>query len=133
MSAAAKVVRFLLAHDLALAAMVPDDRIVVGRIGPGTKLPALTIMHVSTIRRAQVKQSPTEFCTSRIQITVHAKVYGDQDAVQRLVRKALPPVRGVVNGVDVDSIQPGGTGPDVIDAATDLYMGSDDVIVTFNE
>jgi hypothetical protein len=133
MSSAVKAVRYLLAHDPTLTAVVPSERIAAGRLGPKTTLPAVTIAHISTTRRAVVTKGITEFCTSRVQVTVHAKTYPDQDIVQRLVRKALPPTRGLVNGVDVDSIQPGGTGPDIIDSAADIYMGTDDFIVTFNE
>lgn len=133
MSSAVKAVRYLLAQNAALTAVVPADRIAAGRLGPKTALPAVTIAHISTSRRQVVKNGPTQFCTSRVQVTVHAKAYPDQDAVQRLVRRALPPTRGLVAGVDLDSIQDGGTGPDIIDAAADIYMGTDDFIVTFNE
>lgn len=133
MSSAVKAVRYLLAHNAVLKAIVPAERIVAGVLGPGAALPALTIAHISTNRRPTVKKGATDFCTSRVQVTVHAKTYPDQDALQRLVRKALPPTRGSVNGVDVDSIQDGGTGPDITDADAGIYMGTDDVIVTFNE
>lgn len=134
MSSAVKAVRFLLANNPALAALISADRIVAGRLGPAANLlPALTLMHVSTNRRPVVKQGATEFCTSRVQVTVHARTYPDQAAVQRLVRKALPPTRGLVNGVDVDDIQSGGDGPDIRDDAADIFMGTADFIVTFNE
>lgn len=133
MSSAVKAVRYLLTHDAALAAAVPVDRIVAGRLGPGTVLAAVTISHVSTTRRPVVNGGGTAFCTARVQVTTHAKTYPEQDAIQKLVRKALPPMRGSVNGVDLDSIQDGGTGPDIIDATADIYMGTDDFIVTFNE
>lgn len=133
MSSAVKAVRYLLAHNPALTAIVPAERIVAGVLGAGAALPALTISHISTNRRPTVKKGATDFCTSRVQVTVHAKTYPDQDVVQRLVRKALPPARGNVNGVDVDSIQDGGTGPDITDTDAGIYMGTDDVIVTFNE
>lgn len=133
MSSPVKAVRYLLTHDPTLLAAVPADRIVAGVLGPGVSLPALTIAQISTNRRPTVKRGATDFCTSRVQVTVHAKAYPEQDALQRLVRKALPPTRGIVNGVDLDSIQDGGTGPDIVDTAANIYMGTDDFIVTFNE
>jgi hypothetical protein len=133
MSSAAKVVDFLLTHNAALLAVVPAERIVPGRLGPGTKLPAVTVSHIGTNRRKVVKQAATEFCRARIQVTVHARTIPEQDTVQRLVRKALPATRGIVAGVDVDDIQSGDDGPDIDDAAPGIYMGVSDYIVTFNE
>lgn len=133
MSSAVKALRYLLTQDPAVTAAVPADRIVAGRLDPGTALPALTIMHVSTVRRPVVTKGASDFCTSRVQITVHAKTYPEQAMVQQLARKALPPVRGLVNGVDVDSIQSGGDGPDIRDDAAGIFMTTADFIVTFNE
>lgn len=133
MSSAVKAVVYLLTRNAALTAVVPTDRIVSGLLGPGTKLPALSVSHISTNRRPVVQPGTIEFCTSRVQVTVHAKEYPQRHVVQRLVHKALPPTRGLVNGVDVDSIQPGGDGPDIDDAAAEIYMGTSDFIVTFNE
>lgn len=133
MSSAAKAARYLLTQNPALTAIVPVDRIVVGRLERGTILPAVVVSHVSTIRRPVVRRGATEFCTSRVQVTIFAKSYPDQDAAQKLVRKALPPTRGAVIGVDVDDIQSGGDGPDIPDDVADIYMGSSDFIVTFNE
>jgi hypothetical protein len=133
MSSAVKAARYLLANDAGLAALVPTERIVAGRLEVGAKLPAVVVSHISTQRRAVVQQGPTQFCTSRVQITVFAKSYPDQDVLQKLVRNALPPTRAVINGVDVDSIQSGGDGPDIRDDAAGIFMGSSDFIVTFNE
>jgi hypothetical protein len=133
MSSAVKAVVYLLTHNAPLTAAVPADRIVAGRLDPGTALPALTVSHIGTSRRRVVKQGTTDFCTARVQVTVHAKDYKTQDSVQRLARKALPPTRGLINGIDVDSIQSGDDGPDIDDAAPGVYMGISDFIVTFNE
>jgi len=133
MSSAVKAVRFLLSNDAGLTALVPSDRIVAGRLEVGSKLPAVVVSQISTQRRAVVVRGPTQFCTSRVQVTVFAKSYPEQDALQQLVRKALPPMRGTINRVDLDSIQSGGDGPDIRDDAAGIYMGTSDFIVTFNE
>jgi hypothetical protein len=133
MSSAVKAVRYLLANDSGLTAVVPPDRVVAAWLGEGTKLPAVVVSHISTQRRPVVQRGPTQFCTSRVQVTVFAKSYPDQDAVQKLVRQALPPTRAVINSVDVDSIQSGGDGPDIRDDAAGIFMGVSDFIVTFNE
>jgi hypothetical protein len=133
MSSSVKAVRWLLINDADLTALVPPERIVVGRLERGTVLPAIAVGHVSTIRRKVVVEEPTEFCTSRVQVTVFAKAYPDQDAVQKLVRKALPSTRATINGVNVDDVRPGGDGPDIRDDVADIFMGSFDFMVTFNE
>jgi hypothetical protein len=132
MSSAVKACRFMLAQNAALTAVVPDQdgRIAIGRLKEGTLLPALVVSHISTVRRSTIKAEAIQFCTSRVQVTVHAKSYPEQDGLQKLVRAALPPTRGAVNGVDLDDIQPGGDGPDLID---DHWIGTTDFIVTFNE
>lgn len=133
MSSAVKAVVYLLTHNAALLAAVPVERIAPGRLGPGTQLPAVTVSHIGTNRQKFVKQAATEFCRARVQVTVHARTIPEQDAVQRLVRRALPATRGIVAGIDVDDIQSGDDGPDIDDAAPGIYMGVSDYIVTFNE
>lgn len=133
MSSAVKAVRALLVANPALTAVVPPDSIGTGRFQEGTQLPAVIVAHVSTTWRTAVKREAKDFGRSRIQVTVFARTYPDQDAVQKLVRRALPPTRGVVNGVELDSIQPGGDGPDMRDDQAGIFMGMSDFFVTFNE
>lgn len=133
MSSAAKAVRYLLVQNPELTAIVPRDSIGTGRFKEGSPTPAAIVSHVFTSRRPVLNQDGTQFCTSRIQVTVFAKSYPEQDAVLQLVRRALPPTRGLVAGVALDSIQPGGDGPDMRDDLASIYMGAVDFIVTFNE
>jgi hypothetical protein len=128
-----KVVRYLLANSAPLTAVVPAAKILAGVIPQGTVLPAIAISHVSTVRRKTVERSATEHCTARVQVTVQAKSYPQQKAILALVRAALPRTRGMINGVDVDNILCDIDGPDFIDTEADIYMGSSDFIVTFNE
>jgi hypothetical protein len=133
MSSAVKVARYLLANYPDLTALVPADRVVAGRLEVGSQLPAVVVSQVSTQRRPVVVRGSTQFCTSRVQVTVFARSYPEQCALRRLVQTALPPIRGIVNGIDVDSIQSGGDGPDTRDDAAGVYIGTSDFIVTFNE
>lgn len=128
-----KVIRHLLANSAALTAAVPAAKIMAGVIPQGTVLPAIAVSHLSTVRRKTVERSATEHCTSRVQVTVQAKSYPHQKEILALVRAALPRTRGVVHGVDVDNILSDIEGPDFVDSSAEIYMGSCDFIVTFNE
>lgn len=128
-----KAVRYLLANNAGLTAVVPATAIIGGIIPQGTALPAIGITHVSTIRRHPIDNTATEFCTSRVQVTVHASTYASQKAVLALVRAAVPRKPGTVNNVKVDAIHTDVEGPDFTDSDPEIYMGSIDYIVTYTE
>lgn len=124
-------VRYLLATNANLIAVVPATRIMAGALPQDTAAPAISITHVSTVRRNLVAAS-TRLCTSRVQVTVIASTYPTQKSILTSVRAALPRSRGTVNGVSVDSILLDNEGPDFSDEAG-LFMGSADYSVTFSE
>lgn len=126
-----KVVRYLLANNVPLIAVVPASRISAGALPQGTTLPAISVTHVSTVRRQMVAQT-VEFCSSRVQVTVMASTYPLLKSTLTLVRAALPRSRGVVNGVQVDSILTDTDGPDFTDEAG-LHIGSIDYLVNYTE
>ncbi len=129
-----KAVRYLLAHDSALLAAVPEAKIMAGAIPLGTELPAICVNHISTMERNTVSMTDAGvMATARVQVTVQAKTYPDQKAILDLVRKALPNMRGSVNGVAVDSILPDIVGPDLRDDEAVIFMQSRDFIVKFVE
>lgn len=126
-----KAVRYLLANNAPLIAVVPASRISAGALPQGTALPAISVTHVSTVRRHMVAQT-VEMCTSRVQVTVMASTYPLLKSTQALVRAALPRSRGTVNGVRVDSILTDADGPDFTDEAG-LHIGSLDYIINYTE
>jgi len=128
-----KAIRYLLANNAPLLAVVPAARIIKGTIPQGTTLPALSVGHVSTVRRTNVAGTVVKFCTSRVQITVDAPNYTSQKEVLRLVRAALPLTRGIVDGVAVDSIHHELDGPDFSDDASGVYAESVDYLITYTE
>ena len=127
-----KVVRYLLANNATLIAQVPATRIMAGPLPQGTTAPAISVTHVSTVRRESVVATASRLCTSRVQVTVLATTYPTQKSILALVRAALPRSRGTVNGVSVDAILIDSEGPDFTDDAG-LYMGSHDFSVTYSE
>ncbi|MES2787672.1 MAG: DUF3168 domain-containing protein [Pseudomonadota bacterium] len=128
-----RVTLALLAANATLVASVPFDRIVAGSVPQGTALPAISVKHVSTKRRRPVANVASKFCTSRVQITIHAKNYPEQKAVAALVRAALPATRGVVAGVNVDSVEHELDGPDTGDDAAGIFQESVDYMIKYNE
>jgi hypothetical protein len=128
-----KAVRYLLANNAALIAAVPAAKIMAGLIPQGTVLPAIAVSHVSTVRRHTIASGVTEYCISRVQITVMATSYPQQKSILSLVRSALPRSRSTINGVAVDSILSDAEGPDFRDDDIAAFLGSLDFIVTYNE
>lgn len=127
-----KAVRYLLANNATLIAQVPAARIMAGPLPQGTAVPAISVTHVSTVRRHAVAATAKEVCTSRVQVTVLADTYPMQKSILTLVRAALPRSRGTVNGVNVEAILIDSEGPDFTDDAG-LFIGSHDFTVTFTE
>lgn len=128
-----KAVRYLLANNASLIAVVPAARIFSGVIPQGTTLPALGVSHVSTVRRQAV--SNDTFCTARVQVTVLAATYPTQKSILALVRAAVTRKPGTVNSVKVDTILKDLEGPDFRNDAVDppIYMQSQDFIVHYTE
>ena len=127
-----KAIRYLLANNAPLIAVVPATKIMAGVLPQGIAAPAIAITGVSTIRRHPVGIATVEYCTSRVQVTVFATTYPLLKSTLALVRTALPRSRGTVNSVKVDSILHALDGPDFTDD-TGLHIGSVDYVITFNE
>ena len=135
------VVRFLLANNAQVLAVVPATRIMAGDLPLNTVMPAIAVTEISSVplNTIRVNESP-KLHTERVQVSVLFK--GPQGspagtglpgvkALLKLVLAACPSQRGTVNGVSVDSIVPDIEGPDLSDDATALYSGSRDFIVKY--
>lgn len=131
---AVKVIRYLLANNANLTAVVPAARIMAGEIPLNAVLPAIAVNEISTVERSTVAMNAaTVLATSRVQVTVMSKTYDEQKSILALVRKACPVSRGTVNGVAVDSIIPDIAGPDLRDDDARIFFQSRDFIVKFQE
>lgn len=130
---AVKVIRNLLANHSSLTAVVPATRIMAGVLPQSTALPAIGITHISTTRRHTVAGGSNEYCSSRVQVTVMAANYPSKQSILELIRASLPRSRGLVNGVNVDSIILEMEGPDFSDSEVKIFMQSNDFIVNFTE
>jgi hypothetical protein len=128
-----KAIRYLLANNVSLVAVVPAAKIMAGLIPQGTVLPAIAVSHVSTTRQRMIASPGVELLTSRVQITAIATSYPQQKTILGLIKAALPRTRGTVNGVTVGSLLFELAGPDFRDDEIVSFMGSLDYIITHSE
>lgn len=134
-----KVIRYLLANDGPVTAVVPATRIRAGDLPIDITLPAIAVTQISSVPRLTLRMTePFRMHTDRVQVTVVSKGpqgdpagdgYPGVRAVLDLLLAACPNQNGTVNGVTVDSVLPDPEGPDLQDDASAVYSGSRDFIV----
>ncbi|MFA5900350.1 MAG: DUF3168 domain-containing protein [Hyphomicrobium sp.] len=127
-----KVIRYLLANNAPLIAVVPAAKIMAGMIPQGTALPAIAVSHVSGVWRQEISQQSRQ-CRARVQVTVMAATYPQQKQIIGLIRTAIPRTRGTINSVNVESILREPDGPDFRDDEIGSFMQTQDYFVTFDE
>jgi hypothetical protein len=126
------IVRALLVLHAPLLAVVPASRIKAGVPPLGTALPCIGITRVSGQDRNIVKPRSTVRVTERVQITVMASTYPQQEAVMALARKACRDKQGTYAGYTGCLVLTYSQGPD--DSADDgsgIYVGTQDFSVAF--
>ena len=126
-------VRQLLAAHAALTTIVPADRIVAGPLAEGEALPALSLESVSKVDRNIPNPAIRRHVRERVQVTVLAQNYVQQQAVLREVRRAAADDRPEVDGLVGVTVHTAGAGPDFMNEAATIWMGSQDFTVTYNE
>lgn len=126
------IVRTLLVANAGLIAVVPAAKIMAGALPLKTAVPAISITLVSGVPYKTMKMATSgNLWTDRVQVTVEAGTYPQQKSVLALVRAALPSTRGTVGSFTCDSISMDLEGPDMFDAAENIYVGSQDFIVRY--
>lgn len=124
----------VLEADAALIALVPVENIAAGPRPLGTVLPAISLASVSKVDLNLPSPAPTRFVRERVQVTVAASNYPEQRAVLRAVRKAaadkLYPAVAGISGVTIHTES---AGPDFMNEAGSLWLGSQDFLVKYNE
>ncbi len=115
-----------------MVAVVPAARIVPGVVRQGTALPAIGITQVSGVSRKTLAGSEAaKLVTERVQVTVLATSYRQQKDILALVRAALPPTRGQINGFACDSIEDDIEGPDLYNPDPEFYEQGQDFFIRF--
>lgn len=125
------VIRYLLANNAPLTAVVASNKIKAGVVPINTVLPAISIRQISGQQQSLIKRTTNMLVTDRVQVTVLATTYQQQKSIIELIRSALPPTRGAVNSYAVDSITPDIDGPDLYDGDPVIYEQSVDYLVRF--
>lgn len=131
---AVKAIRALLVAASPITAICPAARIISGVVPQGTAMPAISLLHVSTVPFARMDaQAEFNIVTSRVQVTIMASSYPGVKPLLDAVRKACNYQRGVLAGVDVVSIVRDTVGPDFSNDEASIYYQTIDFKVTFHE
>ena len=126
--------RSVLIADAALTALVPATRIAAGVMPQGTALPAISLTSVSTVDRNMPNPGTYRHVSERVQATVLAADYPTQKAILKAVKKAAADkIHPTVSGLSAVTIHTESGGPDFMDEAAAIYIGSIDFRVTFSE
>lgn len=125
------ILRYMLANNAPLTAIVSSNKIIAGVVPLNTALPAVSIRQISGQEYQTIKRGTNQLVTERIQVTALASTYPSQKSILNLIRTALPATRGTVNGFVVDSITPDIDGPDLYNDNPIIYEQSIDFVVRF--
>lgn len=133
MSDGVVIIRALAVADAALVALVPSARIAGGVMPQGTGLPYVSLQSVSSVDRNILKAGVKRRVTERVQATVVAATYPAMKAVLQAVKVACADKFPTVAGATEIVVHSDGAGPDFMDDAASLYIGSRDFRVSYNE
>ena len=135
------VIRYLLANNSPVVAVIPAARIMAGDLPLNIVLPAISVTQISSVPYNLMNVNEAKkMHTDRVQVSWLFKGpqgspsgtgYPGVAAMDALVLAACQSQRGTVNGVVVDSIVPDIAGPDLTDDAIDEHRRSRDFRVTW--
>jgi hypothetical protein len=128
------IMRELLLARPQVTGKVPAARVFIGQtITNETPMPAILISEIDGNEITTVARNGTHSTIrARVQVTVYAKNYPEQEQV--LLACKLPGIpRGIVKGFKVNAVEPMGTGPAIPPAGDGIFERSRDFMVTFKE
>lgn len=124
----------ILSIDAGVLALVPIARIKGGTLPEGIAIPAIAISKVSGVDRNIPNAAGTVFVTDRVQVSVLATTYTEQQNVIKAVRKACRDKSGAFGGFVGVSVVTDLEGPDdIFGQGTGIYTQSQDFKVTYTE
>ncbi len=126
-------VRQVLIADAALIALVPATRIAAGVLPLDTALPAISVSSIGSNDRNLPSPGTYRHVSERVQVTVMAATYPSQKAILKAVRHAAADQFPTVSDINAVTIHTETAGPDFMDEAASIYLGSQDFRVTFSE
>lgn len=127
-----KIIGDLLRANAAVLAEVPADRIKGGQLPDAITPPALLVREISGVEMVHLQRVGSVRMTERIEVTVRAGSYREQQTIIRLVRNACAGVTGTRSGFDGVYVENAGKGPDLIGPGN-TFEQSQDFKVGFNE
>jgi Protein of unknown function (DUF3168) len=133
MSDGLTVIRGLLIADAAMVGLVPPERIGAGLMPQGTPLPWLSLSLVSSTDRNTVAAGAVRHVVDRVQVTVAAATYDAVGPALKAVQAACADQFPDVNGLSDVVVLGQGRGPDFMDNAASIYLGSRDFMISYNE
>jgi hypothetical protein len=128
---ASSIVRYLLANNAPLVAVVPAARIKVGNIRQGDTLPAISVKKISGDPQNTLAMAGAPYIVSqRVQVSLALKHGEAAVDIWALIRTALTPKpASPVNGFNVDAILPDSEGPELEDRQGLIDSSSADFMV----
>lgn len=129
---AVNVISYLLRNNAPLNAQVPAASIRPHTQKQGAALPYIGMKQISSVENLDVGMTGTRMKTTRVQATLYTATAPARTTIMALILAACPNQSGTVNGVSVDSILPGGEGPDFDDPDTSIFERSCDFIVKWS-
>jgi len=128
-----KPIRYLLANDSAVAALV-GTRIYPVTVPDNPVYPCIVIAIVSEQSKTMVSLvDPWQIVTARVQVTVLANDYPTKEALMNAVIAACKSGSATIDGVIVNLIMSATLGPDFRDDTVKLFMQSQDFKVMYNQ
>lgn len=126
-------IRYLLANNAPMVALVPAARISAGDLPQGVTLPAISVDFISGIDRNIVEPGMTRHVTERVQVTCFASTYVSLKALQRAVKTACADTFPTISGISNVVVHTDGQGPDFRDEANSIRMGTQDFRVSYTQ
>lgn len=129
------IMRALLLACSQITDLVPAARVFIGTtITAATPLPAILITDISGNEISTVaRRRPFTTIRARVQLTVYAKNYPEQEAVLLACKLGQGVHTGIVGGYHVNAVEPMGVGPALPPGDDKIFERSRDFMVTFKE
>lgn len=128
-----QVICELLMADGDLVALVPTARIRAGFLPKGVDLPSIAVTSISSVDRNVLSPGAQRRVRERVQITVLAANYRDKRTVMQASRRACADRRGDFAGVTAVVVLTDGAGADFPPDNGNVWMATQDTVVSFNE
>ncbi|MFD1951869.1 hypothetical protein ACFSGX_13935 [Sphingomonas arantia] len=116
-----------------LTTLVPVDQLKAWVLPQGTPVPSLVATCISRTKVQFLAAESVWLMTERVQLTARAASGLARAAILRAAERACADRTGTIAGFDQVAVLFAGAGPDFMNDAADIFMGSIDLRISFNE